>query len=137
MNDELSNYGLPGLVSDEDRMRVQTASRTEEERITSHRKSFDFDGYQVVRREFFAHLRDPSVTFNSCKFNVNAACLQKLPDATSIQVLINREKKKLALLPCPDGAKDSFQWCNISNGKRKPKTITCRLFLSYWPIRRL
>ena len=29
-------------------------------------ESFDFNGFQVVRREFFAHLREPSVTFNNC-----------------------------------------------------------------------
>jgi hypothetical protein len=26
---------------------------------------FDFDGYQVVRREFFAHTFEPSITFNN------------------------------------------------------------------------
>lgn len=26
---------------------------------------FDYDGYQVVRREFFAHINEPSVTFNN------------------------------------------------------------------------
>ena len=29
---------------------------------------FDFEGFQVVRREFFAHLHEPSVTFNNYKF---------------------------------------------------------------------
>ena len=33
--------------------------------------NFDFDDFQVVRREFFAHMREPSVTFNECKFQVN------------------------------------------------------------------
>lgn len=36
-------------------------------------EDFDFDGFQVVRREFFAHLHEPSVTFNKCKFGVNMA----------------------------------------------------------------
>ena len=31
-------------------------------------EDFNFDDFQVVRREFFAHLREPSVTFNECKF---------------------------------------------------------------------
>ena len=101
-----------------------------EEEIIELGESFDFDGFQVVRREFFAHLRDPSVTFNNCKFSVNSACLQKFPDTTSVQILINRETKVMALIPCPDGAKDSFQWCNISKGKRKPKAVTCRLFFA-------
>ena len=30
--------------------------------------TFNLDGFQVVRREFFAHLREPSATFNNCKF---------------------------------------------------------------------
>ena len=28
---------------------------------------FNFDDYQVVRREFFAHIKEPSITFNDCK----------------------------------------------------------------------
>lgn len=93
-------------------------------------KDFDFDGFQVVRREFFAHTREPSVTFNNCKFYVNTACLTKFPAHDYAQVLINRENKILALRPCTEGARDSFQWCNVSKGKRKPKPITCRLFFA-------
>ena len=40
---------------------------------------FNLDGFQVVRREFFAHLREPAVTFNNRKFYVNSACLSKFP----------------------------------------------------------
>ena len=29
-------------------------------------KDFNFDGFQVVRREFFAHISEPSVVFNNC-----------------------------------------------------------------------
>lgn len=94
-------------------------------------EDFDFDGFQVVRREFFAHLREPSVTFNNCKFQVNTACLAKFPTSDYAQVLINRQKKILALRPCPEGARDSFQWCSTTNkGKRKPKPITCKLFFA-------
>ena len=93
-------------------------------------EDFDFDGFQVVRREFFAHTREPSVTFNNCKFYVNSACLTKFPTSDYAQVLINRENKILALRPCPEGARDSFQWCTYSKGKRKPKPITCRLFFA-------
>ena len=42
---------------------------------------FNYDGYQVVRREFFAHINEPSVTFNNYKFYVNVACLKKFPQA--------------------------------------------------------
>ncbi|MBQ7960178.1 MAG: hypothetical protein IJ285_03070 [Clostridia bacterium] len=102
----------------------------EDDEVINLGEDFDFDGFQVVRREFFAHTREPSCTFNNCKFYVNSACLSKFPTSDFAQVLINRENKILALRPCPEGARDSFQWCTLSKGKRKPKAITCRLFFA-------
>lgn len=91
---------------------------------------FDFDGFQVVRREFFAHLAEPAVTFNNCRFYVNSACLNKFPDTNFVQVLVNRNTKIMALRPCAENARDSFAWCSISKGKRKPKQTTCKLFFA-------
>ncbi len=91
-------------------------------------KNVDLNQFQVVRREFFAHLFEPAATFNECKFYVNAACLSRFPDVDYVQVLINQETRTLALRPCESGARDSFAWCYISKGKRKPKPITCKLF---------
>ena len=91
-------------------------------------ESFDFEGFQVVRREFFAHQSEPSVTFNNCKFYVNSACLTKFPTVQYVQVLVNRDSKILALRPCQEQERDSFLWCGVSKGKRKPKQITCKLF---------
>ena len=93
-------------------------------------KDIDLNSFQVVRREFFAHLGEPAVTFNNCKFYVNSACLKRFPDTTSVHVLINRETKIMAIKPCEDGAKDSFVWCKDYRGKRSPKPITCRMFFA-------
>ncbi len=93
-------------------------------------ESFDFDGFQVVRREFFAHLNEPSVSFNNYKFYVNSACLSKFPETEYVQVLVNRKTKILALRPCEESERDSFLWCNDSKGKRKPKQTTCKLFFA-------
>ena len=41
---------------------------------------FSYDGFQVVRREFFAHIFEPSITFNNCKVGFNTACINKLSD---------------------------------------------------------
>ena len=40
----------------------------------------DLKGFQVVRREFFAHTREPSIIFNDGKISVNTACVRRLPD---------------------------------------------------------
>ena len=60
-------------------------------------EEFSYDGYQVVRGEFFAHLFEPSVTFKDAKVSVNAACLNKLPDVTFVQFLVNPNEKKPAV----------------------------------------
>ena len=107
------------------------SSRTvPEDEVIDLGQDFNFDGFQVVRREFFAHLNEPSATFNDCKFSVNCACLKKFPTTTSVQVLINKDTKIMALMPCPDGAKDSFVWCKTVKGKLNPRPITCKLFFA-------
>lgn len=105
-------------------------SLSEGEEILDMGDDFDFGDFQVVRREFFAHLREPSLTFNNCRIYVNTASLTKFPNTDYMQVLINRQTKILALRPCREGERDSFPWCSYSKGKRKPKQITCKLFFA-------
>lgn len=89
--------------------------------------SFTFDGYQVVRGEFFAHTFEPSLTFSDNKVYVNTACVKKLPEIEYVQLLVNPIDKKVAVRPCTEDAKDSFRWCSAT-AKRTPKQITCRVF---------
>lgn len=96
---------------------------------TPYEESFSYDGYQVVRGEFFAHIFEPSVTFKDEKVSVNAACLNKLPNVNYVQFLVHPDEKKLAVKPCSEETKDSFCWAGkSSNGKRKPKLISCPMF---------
>lgn len=92
--------------------------------------SFTYDGYQVVRREFFAHTYEPSITFNNCKISMNAACLNRLPDVDYVQILVNPNDKKLVVRPSGEDEKDSFPWCSTKNTKKKSKQITCRMFFA-------
>ncbi len=88
---------------------------------------FNYDGYQVVRGEFFAHIYEPTFIFHRNKVSVNAACLRKLPEVDYIQILVNPEKRQLAVLPCDESDKDSFKWCTGKN-KKSPRQITCPIF---------
>lgn len=123
-SDNLVPLSLPAAPDAESPVEVDS------DEILEMGDSFDFEGFQVVRREFFAHLREPSVTFNNCKFSVNTACLTKFPKTEYVQVLVSRGEKILALRPCEENARDSFLWCNITHGKRKPRAITCKLFFA-------
>ena len=94
-------------------------------------KEFNYDGYEVVRGEFFSHLFEPSITFNGEKISMNSACINKLSDAEYVQILVNPMEKKLAVKPCAEEKKDSFCWVTVNeDGKRKPKTITCKVFFA-------
>lgn len=93
---------------------------------------FSYEGYQVVRGEFFAHIYEPSITFNSCKVSVNTACVNKMSEVDYVQILVNPDEKKLAVRPCSEDEKDSFLWSSVNKktGRKKPKQITCRMFFA-------
>ncbi len=94
-------------------------------------ESFSYAGYQVVRGEFFAHINEPSITFNKCKVYVNTACVNKLWEVDYVQILVNSDEMKLAIRPCREDEKDSFLWrIDQKTGRKKPREITCRLFFA-------
>lgn len=118
-----------------DGMDVQVLTKSIENAVASSEEvilddAFSYDGYQVVRGEFFAHVYEPSITFNNCRVSLNSACLIRLPDINYVQILVNPEEKKLAVRPSSDDEKDSFLWCTTKGTKRKPKQITCRMFFA-------
>lgn len=92
--------------------------------------SFSYKGYQVVRGEFFAHMYEPSISFNQSKIYVNMGCLRRMQDVNYVQILVNSEEKKLVIRPAGEDEKDAFLWCTFKNGVRKPKQITCRVFFA-------
>ncbi len=130
MQDNMDAQLKTGIFPSGGVMEEQTPSLSEGEEIVDMGEDFDFGDFQVVRREFFAHLREPSLTFNNCRIYVNSASLSKFPNTDYMQVLINRQTKILALRPCKEGERDSFPWAYMSKGKRKPKQITCKLFFA-------
>lgn len=92
--------------------------------------TFSYEGYQVVRGEFFAHMHEPSITFNNCKVTLNTACIRRLPSVNYIQFLVNPQTMKIVVRPSREDVKDSFLWCTEKMGKKKPKQMTCRLFFA-------
>ncbi len=102
--------------------------KPEQQSIEAEEVEFDYSGFQVVRREFFAHLQEPSIVFSQGKIGVNTACVRKLPDTDYIQILVNREKKTLVVRPCEESDIHSFLWCTSKDGKKHPRQVTGKLF---------
>lgn len=88
---------------------------------------FSYDGFQVTRREYYAHNNEPAISFSDGRLGINAVCLKKAPDVEYVQILVNREKKQLAIRPCTEDDWDSIMWCTRSH---KTKSITCRMFFA-------
>ena len=90
---------------------------------------FDFEGYEVVRREFFSKANCPAITikYGSIVFNVRA--IRKLNECRFIQILINTEKKLMIVKPCEEDEKDSLQCSRVDkHGKVVTRAITGKLF---------
>jgi len=90
---------------------------------------FPIDDFQVVRNQYIAHSREPSISFKAGVMNVNSACLKMLPLVDYAQILVNPETKTLAVRPCQESDVYSFQWCSYrrKDNKRSPRFVTCRI----------
>ncbi len=98
------------------------------ERTAEIQKTFSYDGYQIVRREMFAHLREPSVVIRKDSITFNTACINGLEDAVYIQVMINRGQHRMVIRKCEENDKDSLRWCVAKPDKRKSRKISSKEF---------
>lgn len=89
---------------------------------------FSFEGYQVVRREFFSHKYEPTMTIKGNSITFNTSCISKLEEVVYVQFLVNPDASKLVIRPCTEGARDAIRWCIAKDNKRKSRQITCGLF---------
>ena len=99
-----------------------------DEKAAEIQKTFSYDGYQTVRRELFAHLREPQMTIRKDSITFNTACIEGLEDTVYIQILVNQNQKRLVIKKCDKDDRDSLRWCIQKNDKRKSRKITGRQF---------
>ena len=100
----------------------------DDEKAAEIQKTFSYDGYQTVRRELFAHLREPQMTIRTDSITFNTACIEGLEDTVYIQILVNQDQKRLVIKKCEKDDRDSLRWCIQKNDKRKSRKITGRQF---------
>lgn len=91
-------------------------------------QDFSYDGYQVVRRELFAHLREPAVVIRKDSVTFNTACIAGLEDAVYIQILVNQDNKRMVVRKCEENDKDALRWCIEKPDKRKSRKMSNKLF---------
>ena len=108
----------------------QTIENTEniDQKALELAQDFSYDGYQVVRRELFAHLREPAVVIRRDSVTFNTACIAGLEDAVYIQILVNQDNKRMVVRKCEENDKDALRWCVAKPDKRKSRKMTNRIF---------
>lgn len=110
-----------------------TAEYTDEKEIVDQKaielaEDFSYDGYQVVRLELFAHLREPAVVIRRDSVTFNTACIAGLEDAVYIQILVNQDNKRMVVRKCEENDKDALRWCVAKPDKRKSRKMTNKIF---------
>ena len=103
-----------------------TAEYTDEKEIVDQKaielaEDFSYEGYQVVRRELFAHLREPAVVIRRDSVTFNTACIAGLEDAV-------QDNKRMVVRKCEENDKDALRWCVAKPDKRKSRKMTNRIF---------
>ena len=73
--------------------------------------AFSYDGYQVVRKELFAHLRDPAIVIRKDSITFNTACITGLEDVVYVHVMFNNDLKRIVVRGCDENDKDALRWC--------------------------
>ena len=79
----------------------------------------------VVRKELFAHLRDPAVVIRNENITFNTACINGLEDVVYVQLLLCEDEKMFAVKGCGENDKDALRWCIAKPDKRKSRKMTC------------
>lgn len=107
---------------------IADEKETVDQKALDLEKDFSYEGYQVVRRELFAHLREPAVVIRRDSVTFNTACISGLEDAVYIQILVNQENKKMAIRKCGENDKDALRWCIAKPDKRKSRKMSNKIF---------
>ena len=87
-------------------------------------EEFDYDGFEIVRRESFSKLTYPAVILRHNSISFNTSAVKKLNANSHILIAINIEKKIMRVEPCDEDDRNSFQWYRIDKrGKIIPRTV--------------
>lgn len=81
--------------------------------------------FVVVRKELFAHLRDPAITIRKDSITFNTACINGMEDVVFVHLLLCEDEKKFAVKGCNENDKDALRWCIAKPDKRKSRKMTC------------
>ena len=102
-----------------------------ERRLAELQSTFSYDGYKVIRKELFAHLRDPAIIIRKDSITFNTACINGLEGVVHVHVMFNEDLQRIVVRGCKADAKDALRWCIPRGDIRKSRKMSCRPFAEY------
>ena len=88
----------------------------------------ELQSLEVLRTEYTTSALSPKLIIAFDNISFNKACVKLLPGSQYINVLIDRVKRRIIVLPANRHAKDALKWCNIKKGEIRKKNCTARKF---------
>lgn len=79
---------------------AEQAENERDARAEELQSTFSYDGYQVVRKELFAHLRDPAIVIRKDSITFNTACITGLEDVVYVHVMFNNDFLDVSIIFC-------------------------------------
>ena len=113
------------MIPSSDKMTVEEIATAKEIRRRELEQAFGSYNFVVVRKELFAHQREPAVTIRKGSITFNTACINGLEDIVFVQLLLCEDEKKFAVKGCQENDKDALRWCIAKPDKRKSRKMTC------------
>lgn len=137
---EVSNKQETGLITVGEKTKGQSYNYSDQELIRQLAKSRmsqgqelefeDLSGYELPPRTQFSMISKPSVSIKYGKMTFNMASVRLFDDALFILTPVNRDKKRLMVVPCKEEESASLQWARIkADGTKTNRTITSEEFV--------
>ena len=96
-----------------------------EQRRVELQDTFTYDDYKVARKEMHGGLHDPSIMIRARSITFNQPCITSLEGVSYVRLYFSEELGRLAIRPVAKNTPHAMHWCAESQGKRKPRTVTC------------
>lgn len=128
MNEIIQTDVIPQNHTEEKEESTVAGVSEREKRAEELEQTFTYDGYQIVRKELFAHLRDPAITIRKDSVTFNTACIEGLEEVVYIHMMFNKDLKRIVVEGCEENDKDALRWCIAKPDKRKSRKMAGKPF---------
>lgn len=84
----------------------------------------NFDGYEMPPRTQFSMLKKPAVSIKYGKLTFNMAAIRLFDGIKNVLPMVNRQKKRLAIVPCTEEESASVEWARTKGDTWVNKQVT-------------